>query len=181
MQILYIFCGQEVLPNFSDHLKLLKQQWCGDEFALAWYYCTMSRSAWQYIYDDKLCTVLFRIARAGIFPRSSLLGGGQLGFWEMGGVGQLGEGWSKRGQFTSNLRGRWTIPVTAGGCQVSRRGHKGEQRGARGISKRESGEMRHVYMQLCCMCKWTIERWMIIIIVYIIITRMNVVDNLNSV
>jgi hypothetical protein len=44
-------------------------------------------------------------------------------------VGQLGEGWGKRGQFTSNLRGRWAIPVTAGGCQVSRRGHKGETRG----------------------------------------------------
>ena len=25
----------------------------------------------------------------------------------------LGEGWGKRGQFTSNLRLRWTIPVTA--------------------------------------------------------------------
>jgi hypothetical protein len=44
-------------------------------------------------------------------------------------VGQLGEGWGKRGQFTSNLRGRWTIPVTTGGCQVSGRGYKGEQRG----------------------------------------------------
>ncbi len=27
---------------------------------------------------------VFRIARAGIFPRSSLLGAGQLGFWEFG-------------------------------------------------------------------------------------------------
>jgi hypothetical protein len=27
--------------------------------------------------------------------------------------GELGEGWGKWGQFTSNLRPRWTIPVTA--------------------------------------------------------------------
>ncbi len=44
----------------------------------------------------------------------------------------MGEGWSKRGQFTSDLRGRWTIPITTGGCQVSRREHKGRQRGAKG-------------------------------------------------
>ncbi len=59
------------------------------------------------------------------------------GSWDCGnleGVGQLGEGWGKWGQFTSNLRGRWTIPVTAGGCQVSRRGHK---RGAKGNQQGE--------------------------------------------
>ncbi len=33
---------------------------------------------------------LFRIARAGIFPRSSLLGAGQLGFWEFGKGGTVG-------------------------------------------------------------------------------------------
>jgi hypothetical protein len=60
--------------------------------------------------------------------------GGILGIWE---------GWvnwvkgSKWGQFTSNLRERWTIPVTSGGSQVSgkgrQRGDKGEPvRGARG-------------------------------------------------
>jgi hypothetical protein len=49
---------------------------------------------------------------------------------------------SKWGQFTSNLRGRWTIPVTTGGSQVSGKGHKGELAGgARGIR-----ELRHVYM-----------------------------------
>ncbi len=47
-------------------------------------------------------------------------------------MGQLGGGWSKRGQFTSNLRGRWTIPITTGGCQVSRRGHKGNIKGCKG-------------------------------------------------
>ncbi len=36
---------------------------------------------------------------------------GVLGIWK--GEGQLGEGWGKWGQFTSNLRPRWTIPVTA--------------------------------------------------------------------
>ncbi len=51
-----------------------------------------------------------------------------LGSWSSGnleGRGGSGEGWGKWGQFTSNLRLRWTIPVTAGGCQVSKRGHKG--------------------------------------------------------
>jgi hypothetical protein len=35
-------------------------------------------------------TLLFRIARAGIFPRSSLLGAGQVGFWEFGEGGSVG-------------------------------------------------------------------------------------------
>jgi hypothetical protein len=35
---------------------------------------------------------------------------GVLGSWT---GGELGEGWGKWGQFTSNLRPRWTIPVTA--------------------------------------------------------------------
>ncbi len=53
-----------------------------------------------------------------------------------GGVVGIWEGWvnwvkgSKWGQFTSNLRGRWTIPVTTGGCQVSGKGHKGETKGS---------------------------------------------------
>ncbi len=36
---------------------------------------------------------------------------GFLGIWRGG--GELGEGWGKWGQFTSSLRPRWTIPVTA--------------------------------------------------------------------
>jgi hypothetical protein len=93
-----------------------------------------------------------------------LLGAGQVGFWEFGGVGQLGEGWGKRGQFTSNLRGRWTIPITTGGCQVSGREYKGgTQRGARGQQQgagKASGSapcMCHVYMQSYCMCNGMIE------------------------
>ncbi len=38
---------------------------------------------------------MFRIARAGIFPRSSLLGAGRWGSGKLGRVGQLGEGWGK--------------------------------------------------------------------------------------
>ncbi len=79
---------------------------------------------------------MFRIARAGIFPRSSLLGAGQVGFWEFGKGGSMGEGWGKRGQFTSNLRGRWTIPITTGGCQVSRRGCRGNTKGCKGTTAR---------------------------------------------
>jgi hypothetical protein len=64
---------------------------------------------------------------------SSLSGVGQLGFWEFGTGEQLGEGWGKWGQSTSNLRRGRTVPVTAGGRQVSERGHEGEQ-------KRQQGE-----------------------------------------
>ncbi len=59
--------------------------------------------------------------------------GGILGIW----VGRVN--WvkgSKWGQFTSNLRGRWTIPVTTGGSQVSGKGiqrrDKGEPKGSKG-------------------------------------------------
>jgi hypothetical protein len=52
--------------------------------------------------------------------------GGVLGIWE-GWVNWVkGSKWS---QFTSNLRGRWTIPITTGGCPVSGREHKGEAKG----------------------------------------------------
>jgi hypothetical protein len=39
--------------------------------------------------------LVFRIARAGIFLRSSLLGAGSWGSGNLEGVGQLGEGWGK--------------------------------------------------------------------------------------
>jgi hypothetical protein len=55
--------------------------------------------------------------------------GGVLGSWGGGGWVNWVKG-SKWGQFTSNLRGRWTIPVTSGGSQVSGRGHKGEAKGS---------------------------------------------------
>jgi hypothetical protein len=34
-------------------------------------------------------------------------------FWEFGGGRVWGKGWERGGQFTSNLRPRWTDPVTA--------------------------------------------------------------------
>jgi hypothetical protein len=42
-----------------------------------------------------------------------------LGFWKGGREGAMG---NKGEQFTDNLGPRWTIPVTTGGCQVSRKG-----------------------------------------------------------
>ncbi len=92
---------------------------------------------------------MFRIARAGIFPRSSLLGAGQVGFWEFGRGGSTGEGWGERGQFTSNLRGRWTIPITTGGCQVSRGGCKGNTKGCKGTTargRRAIGNAPYIYV-----------------------------------
>jgi hypothetical protein len=41
-----------------------------------------------------------------------------LGIWRGGYEGAMGD---KREQFTSNLGLRWTIPITTGGCQVSRK------------------------------------------------------------
>ncbi len=49
----------------------------------------------------------------------------------------------KWGQFTSNLKERWTIPVTTGGSQVSGSGHERETKGS---LQGEQGELRHVYM-----------------------------------
>ena len=47
---------------------------------------------------------------------------------------------SKWGQFTSNLRGRWTIPVTTGGSQVSGVRYKGDTKGRQRGAKGEQGE-----------------------------------------
>ncbi len=56
----------------------------------------------------------------------------------------------KWGQFTSNLRPMWTIPVTAGGCQVSKGGHKGETKGnwQRGVKSKGNCAM---YIYNCAM------------------------------
>jgi hypothetical protein len=80
-----------------------------------------------------------------------LFGAGQLGFGGLEGVGQLGEGWGKWGQFTSNLRPRWTIPVTAGGCQVSGRGHKGETKGSQqGEGKSKGNSAMYICNHIVC-------------------------------
>jgi hypothetical protein len=96
------------------------------------------------------------VSKASIFPRSSLLGAGQLGFWEAGKGGWINwvKGY-KRGQFTDNLGPRWTNPVTSGGSQVSGRGYKGELEGMQG-EQEEQGGMRHIYMQRN-MCARVIE------------------------
>jgi hypothetical protein len=85
------------------------------------------------------------------------------GFWELG-EGGLREGWVKAGQFTTNLRPRWTDPVTARrvpskwtktiGSKGSKRskGNRGA-RGARGTGKRgirNARGMRHVYNLCSC-------------------------------
>ncbi len=53
------------------------------------------------------------------------------------------KGGAGEGQFTSNLRPRWTIPVTARRVQVSRRGYKGEERGS-GKARLKARGVRHV-------------------------------------
>ncbi len=76
-----------------------------------------------------------------------------MGSGNLGRVGQLGAGWGKRGQFTSNLRGRWTIPISTGGCQVSGRGYKGGHEGVQGDNSKGQEKqmgMRHVYATYIC-------------------------------
>jgi hypothetical protein len=62
-----------------------------------------------------------------------------------GGEGPDGQMRECEGQFMSNLRSRWTIPVTAtvGGFQVSRRGYKGGEKGNWQGEVKARG-MRHV-------------------------------------
>jgi hypothetical protein len=50
------------------------------------------------------------------------------------------------GSFTSNLRRRWTIPVTAGGCQVSERGHKGGAKGNQQGERKTRGIAPCIYV-----------------------------------
>jgi hypothetical protein len=87
--------------------------------------------------------LLFRIARADWSQGRRCQALGSWGSGKLGRVGQLGEGWGKQGQFTSNLRWRRTIPVTAGGCQVSESGVQGGVRGT------ERGSKRNCAMYIC--------------------------------
>ncbi len=61
--------------------------------------------------------LLFRIARAGIFPRSSLLGAGQLGLWEFGEgetvgrrVGQMGSVYKQPEREVDDSCHNWRVP-----------------------------------------------------------------------
>jgi hypothetical protein len=51
--------------------------------------------------------------RRRIIHEVFLVGRGQLGSWEFGGGRVWVKGWNRGSQFTSNLRLRWTDPVTA--------------------------------------------------------------------
>ncbi len=80
--------------------------------------------------------------------------------------GGFGEGWVRGGQFTSNLRPRWTDPVTARRVPSKWKGNKGNKgskgsMGSKGNEQRETGKargMRHVYI-ICvhvhneCLCE----------------------------
>ncbi len=98
------------------------------------YMCTSRISL---VVENKL--LLFRIARTGIFPRSSLLGAGQLGFWEFGKggtvrgrVGQIGSVYKQPETEVDDSCHSWRVPSKWKGTQ---RGSKGElARGARGIA-----------------------------------------------
>ncbi len=77
-----------------------------------------------------------------------------MGFWEFGGKGWVGKGVGQGGSVFHQPGSEVDIPVTAGGCQVSRRVYKGSERrlekGARGISKgkKRARGLRHVNCNL---------------------------------
>ncbi len=60
----------------------------GQRRELDWQEARREEPAYSFTAD--LRRGVFRIASAGIFPRSSLLGAGQLGFWEFGEGGSVG-------------------------------------------------------------------------------------------
>ncbi len=69
------------------------------------------------VYSGLVGMILFRIARAGIFPRSSLLGAGQLGLWEFGKggtvgwrVGQIGSVYEQPGTEVDDSYHNWRVP-----------------------------------------------------------------------
>ncbi len=60
-----------------------------------------------------LLSIIVPDKRIRNIPEVVLVRRGAVGFLGIWRGGKLGEGWGKWGQFTSNLRPRWTIPVTA--------------------------------------------------------------------
>jgi hypothetical protein len=71
------------------------------------YYSAMQAAVHKYISVlDRRCRIL-----KVVLVRHLLAW--ELGFWEFGGGRDWGKGWERGGQFTSNLRPRWTDPVTA--------------------------------------------------------------------
>ncbi len=108
--------------------------------------------------------------------------GGVLGIGKGGSIGWRVE---QTGSVYKLPRGRCTIPITTGGCQVSRREHKGNTKGCKGKPARGGKSKWECAMYICncivCATEWLDAELMTLFIVYIIIIRMNVVDNLNSV
>jgi hypothetical protein len=100
--------------------------------------------------DGKVTVLLVPNSKSRNIPEIVIVrrgaGGGS---GNLGRVGQLGEGRGKQGQFTSDLRGRWTIPVTTGGCQVSRRGHKGDTKGCKREPTRGEKSKGECAMYIC--------------------------------
>jgi hypothetical protein len=69
-----------------------------------------------------LCRILGRGLGCALI-RSTLDSGNPGRVGNLGGEGTREQWGTKGDQFTSNLGLRWTIPVTTGGCQVSRSGN----------------------------------------------------------
>jgi hypothetical protein len=78
---------------------------------------------------------------------------GVLRIWR--GEGQLGEGWGKWGQLTSNLRPRWTIPVTARRVPSK---CKGETKGSQQGERKSQGNCAMYICNCACMCNGMIGR-----------------------
>ncbi len=94
--------------------------------------------------------------------------------WVKGGASgvSLQATWDRGGRFLSQL----------GGCQISRRGYKGETKGSQQGERKSKGNCAmYIYNCVVCAMEW-LDVWMMLVIVYIIIIiGMNVVNNLNSV
>ncbi len=152
-------------------------------------------------------TGLFRIARAGIFPRSSLLGAGQVGFWEfgMGGAtgwreGQTGSVYKLPERRVDDSYHNWRVPSKwkgeyKGGTQ---RGARGQQQGADKSKWKCAMYMPCIYVIVLYVQRndWMLIEWHIAVYIMIgvnvianlmtllivcIIIGVNVVANLNSV
>ncbi len=95
--------------------------------------------------------MLYWTTKASIVPRSSLLGAGQLGFWEAGkgGVDQLGEGvqmgsvYRQPGTEVDNSRHIWREPSKWKGTQ------RGASKGCQG-SKGNKGDAPCTYVNAMC-------------------------------
>jgi hypothetical protein len=61
-------------------------------------------------HGDDLRRGVFRLARVGIFPRSSLLGAGQAGFWEFGKGGQTGSVYKQPEREVDDSYHNWRVP-----------------------------------------------------------------------